>query len=107
MHLIFLNYNNLRITIKYTRQIKIMGKSNKQKLTKSDLVILSKYEKVFEMAENNYLNGVYNADVNAVEPIYNKLGYHLTAKACGGCILNMFRTLGKIYKIENERRNSK
>ena len=68
------------------------------KLTKEQYEKLTKYQTQLEQSEHNYTKGLYQKDIETLKVIYESFGYKLTSSACGGCILNMLKTLNKFYK---------
>lgn len=68
-----------------------------EKLNKSDLKELERYEQHFKTAKSGYLHGIYNSDIQALIPLYSRLGYHISNISCNSCVLNMFKTIGNIY----------
>lgn len=68
------------------------------KLSKSDKAVLSRYEVHMQRAKNGYVRGIYSTDVDVLEPIYAKFGYHLENKHCSTCVLGMLKFLAEQYK---------
>jgi hypothetical protein len=81
-----------------------MAKKNlTSKLTKAQYDTLTKYKEQMEQSEHNYTKGIYKNDIEVLKEIYESFGYKLTSGACGGCILNMLKTLNKFYKEYGEK----
>lgn len=66
-------------------------------LSKKQISILKPYECHFKSAQSGYIRGVYQVDINIMQPIYESLGFHLGSPNCSQCVLTMCRDLGKIY----------
>lgn len=66
-------------------------------LTKQDRKILKQYEVHLRRALDGYVRGIYEHDLNVVEPIYATFGYHLENRHCSTCVLGMFSFLANKY----------
>lgn len=66
-------------------------------LTKQDRKILKQYEVHLRRALDGYVRGIYEHDLNVVEPIYAMFGYHLENRHCSTCVLGMFSFLANKY----------
>lgn len=66
-------------------------------LSKTDKKTLSAYEIHLQRALNGYVKGLYTADLNRLEPIYNNLGYELENRHCATCVLGMMTVLANKY----------
>lgn len=67
------------------------------KLTKQDKKILQTYEIHLKRAMDGYVRGIYDFDLNNLEPIYVKFGQHLENRHCASCVLGMLTYLGNKY----------
>lgn len=67
------------------------------KLSKQDRKILKQYEVHLRRALDGYVRGIYEHDLNVVEPIYATFGYHLENRHCSTCVLGMFSFLANKY----------
>ena len=72
-------------------------------ITKEQFNTLQLFEQHFTTAKLGYIRGVYHSDIQAVLPIYSKLGYKLTNPNCADCVLVMFKTLGIEYEKYKKR----
>lgn len=72
-------------------------RSNTTVLSKSDIKTLKGYETHLKRAKDGYVRGIYSSDIDVLEPIYNRLGYHLENRHCAPCVLGMLRLLSEIY----------
>lgn len=66
-------------------------------LTKNDIKTLKEYSIHLQRAKDGYVRGIYDSDLNKLEPIYNKLGQHLENKHCASCVLGMLLFLANKY----------
>lgn len=71
------------------------------KLTKQDRKILQQYEVHLKRALDGYVRGIYEYDLNNLEPIYVKFGQHLENRHCSSCVLGMMTFLANKYYHEN------
>lgn len=71
-------------------------------LTKQDRKILQQYEVHLKRALDGYVRGIYEFDLNALEPIYHRLGQHLENRHCSSCVLGMMTFLANKYYTTNE-----
>lgn len=70
-------------------------------LTKQDRKILQPYEVHLKRALDGYVRGIYEYDLNNLEPIYVKFGQHLENRHCSSCVLGMMTFLANKYYHEN------
>lgn len=66
-------------------------------LSKAELKILKDYEVHLNRAKDGYVRGIYNSDLDKLEPIYNKLGQYLENRHCSACVLGMLTFLSNVY----------
>jgi hypothetical protein len=66
-------------------------------LTKTDIKTLKDYSAHLQRAKDGYVRGIYDSDLNRLEPIYNKYGQHLENKHCASCVLGMLLFLSNQY----------
>lgn len=66
-------------------------------LTKADIKVLKEYEIHFKRAEDGYVRGIFPTDLDVLEPIYAKFGFHLDNRHCSTCVLGMLQFLNKKY----------
>ena len=66
-------------------------------LTKQDRKILQQYEVHLKRALDGYVRGIYEFDLNILEPIYHRFGQHLENRHCSSCVLGMMTYLGNKY----------
>ena len=71
------------------------------KLTKKEMKTLEPYETHFKNAIAGFMRGVYQIDINTMQPIYEEHGFKLQNSNCGSCVLIMLKDLGEIY-FENK-----
>lgn len=75
----------------------------KYNFDKRDLSILKEYEPHFRNASNGYVRGIYSVDIAKLEPLYRKMGYNISNKNCGSCLIGMLKKLGEAYGEIKER----
>ena len=68
-----------------------------QTLSKADKAILKQYEVHLNRAKDGYVRGLYNVDLDVLEPIYAKFGMHLENRHCSTCVLGMLKFLENKY----------
>lgn len=66
-------------------------------LTKIDRKILQPYETHLKRALDGYVRGIYEHDLNTLEPIYAKFGHHLENRHCSSCVLGMLIFIANKY----------
>jgi hypothetical protein len=66
-------------------------------LTKQDRTTLKRYERHLQNALDGYVRGIYETDLNVIEPLYNKFGFYLENRRCSTCVLGMLQFLGNKY----------
>ena len=66
-------------------------------LTKQDRKILQQYEVHLKRALDGYVRGIYEHDLNILEPIYASFGQHLENRRCSTCVLGMLNFIGNKY----------
>lgn len=66
-------------------------------LTKQDRKVLQPYEVHLKRALDGYVRGIYEYDLNNLEPIYVKFGQHLENRHCSSCVLGMMTFLANKY----------
>ena len=71
-------------------------------LTKQDRKILQQYEVHLKRALDGYVRGIYEYDLNNLEPIYVKFGQLLENRHCSSCVLGMMTFLANKYYTTNE-----
>lgn len=69
----------------------------KTALTKNDRKTLGQYEVHLKRALDGYVRGIYEFDLNVLEPIYHRLGQHLENRHCSSCVLGMMAYLANKY----------
>ena len=77
-----------------------MSNEQSYKLTAQDKKILSNYELHLKRATQGYTLGLQSSQITQLEAIYEKFGYRLHSRSCGGCILTMLKILAEKYGIE-------
>lgn len=66
-------------------------------LTKQDRKVLQPYEVHLKRALDGYVRGIYEYDLNNLEPIYVKFGQRLENRHCSSCVLGMISFLANKY----------
>lgn len=78
---------------------------------KNDYEMVKKYEKDFSRAINSrYCTGLTNEELNVVGEIYKKCLKRQVNLSCGGCILQMMTSVGRLYfsfKTEFDKKKTK
>lgn len=69
-----------------------------KELSKNDIKTLKEYEIHLKRAKDGYVRGIYNSDLDRLEPIYNRLGQHLENRHCATCVLGMLKYLSDQYQ---------
>lgn len=72
------------------------------KLDKQDKATLKRYELHLKRATDGYVRGIYDSDLNNLEPIYNKFGQYLENRHCSACVLGMMQFLARMYEINKK-----
>ena len=78
-----------------------MTDTSTNKLSKAEMKVLKEYETHLKRANDGYVRGIYNSDLNRLEPIYNRLGQQLENRHCSTCVLGMIKYLANIYFYDN------
>lgn len=78
-----------------------MTDTSTNKLSKAEMKVLKEYEIHLKRANDGYVRGIYNSDLNRLEPIYNRLGQQLENRHCSTCVLGMIKYLANIYFYDN------
>ena len=78
-------------------------------MTKETYKKLKQFEAHLATAYNkHYIRSLTASEVEALAAIYSSLGYKLTNKNCGECVLQICTNLGKLYfNYENGSNKSK
>jgi hypothetical protein len=71
-------------------------------LDNKDKSILKRYETHLIRANDGYVRGLYESDLNNLEPIYNKFGFYLENRHCSTCVLGMMQFLAERYFKRNK-----
>lgn len=67
-----------------------------------------KYKRnMYSAVHASSVQAFYVSELNELEEIYNELGYKLTSRKCGYCILSMFRTLANEVENYEKQRNER
>lgn len=65
---------------------------------KSDYELVKDYEKDFTRAINSrYATGLLTEELEAVQKVYNETLNRQANLSCGGCILQMMTSVGRLY----------
>lgn len=69
-----------------------------RKMNEMDLVILEPYEKDFERAiKSRYCTGLSKEELEVVSAIYRQTLNRQANLSCGGCVLQMMTSVGRLY----------
>lgn len=69
-----------------------------RKFTEDDYQAVKAYEKDFTRAiESRYCTGLLKAELDTVQKIYNETLNRQANLSCGGCVLQMMSSVGRLY----------
>lgn len=74
--------------------------------SKDDYDLLKKYSKHFERAiKSRYCSGLSQADLKVISQVYRETLNRQANLSCGGCVLQMLTSVGRLYRSFEEEWN--